>query len=126
MYRLFLLSFLLLPLFGADATAKFQKTKLLCDRGSASACALMYSYYMQNKQTFVPGLKPSLRKALFYAEKACDLGDEDGCFFAGMTLYYGDEWGKIERDREKGKVYIQKACKLGKEDVCSYFPNNLE
>jgi len=119
---LFLLSFALFSLMGADATAVFQKTKLQCDRGSASACARMYSYYMQNKQTYVPGLVPSLQKALHYAQKACALGDEDGCFFAGMTLYYGDEWGKVERDREKGKAYIQKACRLGKEDVCSYFP----
>jgi len=82
----------------------------------------MYSYYVRNKQTFVPGFKADLKKALHYAKKACDLGDEDGCYFAGMTLYYGDDWGKIERDREKGKAYIKKACKMGKADVCSYFP----
>jgi len=119
---LLLSSFLLFPLFGADAAAKFQKTKLLCDRGDASACALMYSYYMQNKQTFVPGLKPSLKKALFYAQKVCALGDADGCYFTGMTLYYGDDWGKIARDKTAGEGYIKKACRLGKEDVCTYFP----
>ncbi len=113
---------LLLPLlYASEATAKFEETKLRCDKGSASDCALMYSYYVQNKQTFLPGLTPSLKKALFYAKKACELGDADGCYFTGMTLFYGDEWGKVERNKEVGKAYIQKACHLGKEDVCTYF-----
>jgi len=107
---------------GADTMKQFNETKTACDAGKGAACAKMYYYYVPTKHTYVPGITLDLHKALYYAQKACDLDDEDGCFFAGMTLYYGDEWEKIVRNKVRGKAYIEKACRLGKEDVCSYFP----
>jgi len=120
--KLFFFLFSFSSLFGVDTIEQFNAAKAKCEAGNGAACARMYYYYVPTRHTFVPGITLDLRKALFYAQKACELNDEDGCFFSGMTLYYGDEWAKIERDRARGKAYIQKACQLGKEDVCSHFP----
>ena len=92
-----------------------------CEKGDAASCVWLSVAYTGTKEGYVRGLKIDLKKALHYAKRACDLGDTDGCYFAGMTLYYGDDWGKIARDKEMGERYLRRACKLGKEDVCTYF-----
>ncbi len=122
MKLLFVFVSVLLLLHGADTMKAFNETKAACEAGKGAACTRMYYYYVPTKYTYVPGITLDLHKALYYAQKACDFNDEEGCFSAGMILYYGDDWEKIARDETRGKAYIQKACRLGKEDACSYFP----
>lgn len=102
----------------------FEQTKLQCEaQNDGAACSKLYYYYISAKRYYLKGLKEDKKKALYYAKKACDLNDDEGCFSAGMTLYYGDEDGSIVPDKEAGRKLLQKACDLGKEDVCTYFIN---
>lgn len=108
---------------GEMTQTEFETYKTNCGKNDAAACVRLYYFYISSKHSFLPGLKADRKKAVLYAEKACDLNDSDGCFAAGMEHYYGDEWGKLPRDKEKGRRFLKRACALGKEDVCSYFMN---
>ncbi len=126
MSRLILLA---LPfwLLAMEPTAKdisvFQTTKVKCEEGDAHACARMYYFYVPTRHSYVSGIVPDKKKALFYSQKACELGDADGCATAAMTLYYGDISDGIPADKTKGRALYKKACELGKEDICTFFLN---
>jgi TPR repeat protein len=107
----------------AKSTAVFEKTKKNCEQGSAHACARMYYFYVPTRHSYVAGIVPDKKKALYYSQKACDLGDADGCATAAMTIYYGDEEDGIPADRDTGRALYKKACELGKEDICTFFLN---
>lgn len=122
-------TFLVIVLFTVLTDARemtsvdFETYKINCRKNDAAACVRLYYFYISSKHSFLPGHKADKKKAVKYAEKACRLGDEDGCFAAGIEYYYGDKWGKLPRDKEKGRKLLKKACELGKEDVCTYFLN---
>ncbi len=102
----------------------FETTKIQCEeQNDGVACSKLYYYYISAKRYYLKDLRQDKQKALYYAKKACDLNDEEGCFSAGMTLYYGDHDGDILPDKETGRKLLKKACDLGKEDVCTYFLN---
>jgi len=102
----------------------FEMTKKQCEKqNDGAACSKLYYYYISAKRYYLKTLQEDKQKALYYAKKACALDDEDGCFTAGMTLYYGDNDGNIVADRGEGKKLLRKACDLGKEDVCTFFLN---
>ena len=99
-------------------------TKERCEnRQDAAACTNMFYFYIPTRHTFVKGIGTDMKKALSYAKKGCDLGDEDGCFSVGMVIYYGDEREGITADKSEGRKYFKKACMLGKEDACALFLN---
>jgi TPR repeat protein len=106
--------------YGAQMSQQdFEATKIKCEvDNDGAACSKLY-YYISSKRSFVKDLTMNKKKALYYAKRACDLNDSDGCFTAGMTLYYGDENAKIVPQRK----LLKKACHLGKDDVCTYFLN---
>ena len=102
----------------------FEQTLKKCEEQKNGAeCAKLYYYFISSKRSFFKDLTMNKKRALYYAKKACDLDDADGCFTAGMTLYYGDEYAKIVPQKEQGRKLLKKACELGKDDVCSYFLN---
>lgn len=125
MIRIIIISLLVLTLYSGEMTQiQFESTKAKCEvDNNADACAKLYYYYISSKRSYLKELKADKQKALYYAQKACGLGDRDGCFTAGMTLYYGDQHTGIEADKDKGRKLLKKACELGKEDVCTYFLN---
>ena len=102
---------------------QFESIKVKCDNNDGAACARLYYFYISSKHSFLSGLKVDKKRALHYAQKGCHLEDEDGCFTAGMTLYYGDKIAGILPDREQGRKYLKRSCELGKEDVCTFFLN---
>ncbi len=112
-------------LYSAEMSQEdFEATKAKCEvQNDGPSCSALYYYYISSKRSFVKDLTMDKKRALYYAKKACDLNDADGCFTAGMTLYYGDEYAKILPQREEGRKLLKKACELGKDDVCSYFLN---
>lgn len=100
----------------------FEETKAACEKqNDGAACSKLYYYYISAKRYYLRGLPKDTTKALYYAKQGCELGDEDGCFSAGMMLYYGDE--QIPANKGEGRKLLKKACDLGKEDVCTYFLN---
>jgi len=120
---------LVLPLwlFAMEPAAKplsaFEKTKAKCEDGNAHACARMYYFYVPTRYSYVADITPDKKKALYYSQKACELGDADGCATAAMTIYYGDISDGIPADKTKGRALYKKACELGKEDICTFFLN---
>lgn len=124
--RLFILvSSLTLFLYGGQMTqAAFQQTLKQCEKEeNGAACAKLYYYFISSKRSYLADLKADKKKALYYAKKGCRLNDRDGCFTAGMTLYYGDQHAGIPADKNEGRGLLRRACELGQDDVCSYFLN---
>jgi TPR repeat protein len=111
--------------YGAQMSQQdFEATKIKCEvDNDGAACSQLYYYYISSKRSFVKDLAMNKKRALYYAKKACKLDDADGCFTAGMTLYYGDQHTGIAVDKVEGRKLLKKACELGKEDICSYFLN---
>ena len=56
-----------------------------------------------------------MKKALGYYEKACDLGDGEGCYRAGIGY---DKGSGAKKDPVKAKQLHDKACKLGFSSAC--------
>lgn len=109
---------------GEMTQTQFEDTLKKCETdNNAAACARLYYYYISSKHSYLKDLQSDKQKALFYAKKACDLGDRDGCFTSGMTLYYGDRHAGIEVNRDEGRKLLKKACELGQDDVCTFFLN---
>ena len=111
--------------YGAQMSQQdFEATKIKCEvHNDGAACSKLYYYYISSKRSFLKDLTMNKKRALYYAKRACDLNDSDGCFTAGMTLYYGDEYAKITPQKEEGRKLLKKACELGKDDICTYFLN---
>jgi len=122
------LFFTLLILFATFSHAKtmtdFNTSKEACEvKEDAVACVRMFYFYIPTRHTFIKGLEVNIKKALYYAKKACNLGDEDGCFSVGMLIYYGDDRNNIVANKKEGRKFFKKACDLGKEDSCALFLN---
>ena len=113
----------LIILLAAGLHAGFLEEKQACQKGDGAACTQAANYLMETKQRYEAGVESGLAKALVYAKRGCALEDADGCLFAAMVLYYGDDWEKIAADKEAGRRYLKRACELGKEDICSYLPS---
>lgn len=124
-YLLFIVLSGSILLYGGQMTRTvFEKTLKKCEaEDNAAACAKLYYYFISSKRSYLADLKVVKQKALHYAKKACALHDRDGCFTAGMTLYYGDRHTGIAVDKEQGRGLLKKACELGQDDVCSFFLN---
>ncbi|WP_289413642.1 hypothetical protein [Sulfurovum zhangzhouensis] len=102
----------------------FDLTLKKCEEQKNGAeCAKLYYYFISSKRSYLAGLKEDKHKALYYAKMACELNDSNGCFTAGMTLYYGDEHAGIAVDKDEGRRLLKKSCDLGQDDVCTYFLN---
>lgn len=109
---------------GEMTQSQFTQTLKKCEsENNAAACARLYYYYISSKHSYLKDLQADKQKALFYAKRACDLGDRDGCFTSGMTLYYGDRHAGIEAKKDEGRKLLKKACELGMDDVCTFFLN---
>lgn len=119
-----LLSFTMFLYGGQMTQAAFDETLKKCEtEENGAACAKLYYYFISSKRAYLADLQEDKQKALYYAKKACGLDDRDGCFTAGMTLYYGDEYAGIAADKDEGRRLLKKSCELGQDDVCSYFLN---
>ena len=109
---------------GEMTQTQFQQTVQKCEKeNNGAACARLYYYYISSKHSYLKDLQADKQKALFYAKKACELGDRDGCFTSGMTLYYGDIHAGIKAQKDEGRKLLKKACELGMDDVCTFFLN---
>ncbi|MFT7878986.1 MAG: hypothetical protein ABXS91_01215 [Sulfurimonas sp.] len=117
--------FISIFLYGGQMTQEaFEQTLKKCEiQENGAACARLYYYFISSKHSYLAALQADKQKALYYAKKGCRLSDRDGCFSAGMTLYYGDRHAGITADRDEGRRLIKKACELGKDDVCTFFLN---
>lgn len=121
--KIFIITILFLSSLSAKTMSDFNSSKEACEvRQDAHACTRMFYFYLPTRHTFIKGLEVNMKKALYYAKKACDLGD-DGCFSVGMIIYYGDEHENISANKEEGRTFFKKACNLGKEDACALFLN---
>lgn len=112
-------------LYGGQMTqAAFEETLKKCEKEeNGAACAKLYYYFISSKRSYLADLQADKQKALYYAKKACGLNDRDGCFTAGMTLYYGDQHAGIAANKDEGRRLLKKACELGQDDVCTFFLN---
>lgn len=111
--------------YGGQMTQiQFAQTLKKCENeNNGPACARLYYYYISSKHSYLKDLQADKQKALFYAKRACELNDRDGCFTSGMTLYYGDRHAGIEAQKDEGRQLLKKACELGMDDVCTFFLN---
>ena len=109
---------------GEMTQEQFKQTLKKCEsKNNGPACARLYYYYISSKHSYLKELQADKQKALYYAKKACQLNDRDGCFTSGMTLYYGDRHAGIVAQKEEGRKLLKKACELGMDDVCTFFLN---
>ena len=77
-----------------------------CNQGDARAClSLGYS----NNKTPV--------KANKAFERACLLGNQDGCMH--LVYAYREDGRGTKKDIKKASYFAQRACKLGKKDACT-------
>ena len=122
---LIILSSVSILLYGGQMTHEaFEQTLKKCEEQKNGAeCAKLYYYFISSKRSYLADLREDKQKALYYAKMACELNDSNGCFTAGMTLYYGDQHAGIDADKDEGKRLLRKSCDLGQDDVCSYFLN---
>lgn len=58
----------------------------------------------------------SLKLALKYVEKACEMGEPIGCGVAASTYHSGAEG--IAKNPQKVKYYSDKLCKAGHKEAC--------
>jgi hypothetical protein len=90
------------PYLDLKAPFDFDVSKLACDDGNAKECVLLSFKYLKGTDELVRNYS----KAKIYADKACKLGDKNGC----MILMNVDE----EKDRD----LLNQSCKDGNDTAC--------
>ncbi|MBX7116944.1 MAG: hypothetical protein K1X64_21645, partial [Myxococcaceae bacterium] len=61
-------------------------------------------------------------KETMRADRACDLGVSNGCFFAGAPLHYGEPVGDLYEAMER----LERGCELGHDTACAYLSATVE
>ena len=77
----------------------------------AEGCYMLGSMFEQG----IEGYEYDYDSAMYYLERACDLGEKSGCSKFGGNLR---DWGKTQAEKDRGTEYIGKACDLGHQSSC--------
>ena len=96
----------------SDTSDKFYRLQSNCNEGMSQSCVDLGQMYFSGRD-FVLMEDKIVSVSLF--EKACQLGNSDGCGIAGK-LY--DFSMFMRNDHSKALKYLEKACKLGAQISC--------
>src|SRR5690606_18122721 len=61
------------------------------------------------------GVEKDVGKTVYLFEKACALGEVEGCLFPGQAYYYGEH---VAQDEARGQALLERACELGEAEAC--------
>jgi len=82
-----------------------------CMEGSAEACMKAAKAYSSAEMC----AKDGGAKAVQLYEKACELGNADGCIAAGTSYEF---YQGVGYDKDKAVALYKKACDMGAEAAC--------
>lgn len=84
-----------------------------CEKKSGEACVKLSNIYDSGN-----GVEKSQYLFLGYAQKACEMGNMDGCYDLGVKYYRG-EGELIKKDIAKAFQLFNKACVGGNQKGCN-------
>ncbi|CAN7941369.1 unnamed protein product, partial [Ixodes pacificus] len=99
-----------------DKPEAFKYYRKGCDAGCAQSCFAVG--LMLTSTDAIPGVAKDNRLGMEFLDKACTMGNAEGCYFASGQLIAGDRPG-VPRDMRKAFGYTERACELGNMYACS-------
>lgn len=99
-----------------DKPEAFNYYRKGCDAGCAQSCFAVG--LMLTSADAIPGVARDNRLGMEFLDKACTMGNAEGCYFASGQLIAGNRPG-VPRDMRKAFGYTERACELGNMYACS-------
>ncbi len=94
-----------------------------CNRNVMDACSTLVEWYLDGDEDFGrtdEAVADDVPKAFPLAKKACDGGDNWGCYFMGRMHRDGKS---APKDQTKAKIFFSKACTLNNGPGCTAIGN---